>query len=313
MFFLIDDSGTATKDYSNFITTVTTGLVLDEGVKITDTIQNNEIYQVKALVANTSFSVSKPFTITESGKWNLGSLKDDDKRVNMTDNGFQKASKTIAFGGMNGNGTITTIALADTYQAVNLPTFGVNIVTEGFILSDPTAGVFTYVGLTPFQGFVSGSLGGLKTGATQDFRFAMSLNGSPPLFTAIGSTAITSVTQNPLTGTAIFNHAGTSPPIGSMAILDSFDQSNNYNRQGLVIASGATTFEVSDFLFTADDTGNFTVPIANYIPMEVKTTKVVIPLIFSADLRPGDTISMMVAEEGGTQSIIVADLTLGVF
>ncbi len=51
---------------------------------------------------------------------------------------------------------------------------------------------------------------------------------------------------------------------------------------------------------------------ANYIPMEVKTTKVNIPLEFSVSLVKGDTVQIMVAGDGTADDLTVTDLVFGI-
>lgn len=311
--FGINETGLADRIYREFTTTDTTGLGLGTAIKIFDTTSsaNNGTFNVRAIDLNSTFSVPATFILSETGKWNTDSLNETDPRVNLINNGQQRDSKTIALGAVNNHVGLTTIA-SDVFVPLDVSGFSPSIVTERFLNTDMTLGLFTYIGFSRFQGFLTGALAALKTGATQNYRFAMSLNGGIPLFNAISSTAIPSVALGSL-GRASFTHGGTPPPVGAFVTLQGFSPDSRYNTTGLVKASTATTFEVDGVLFAGTESGDYTANVANYVPMEVKTTKVVIPLLFSAILDPGETIQIMVAGEGTAQDLTVTDLGFGVF
>jgi len=190
--------------------------------------------------------------------------------------------------------------------------FVASVEIEAFSLTNATTGQFTFLGANRFQGFVNGVLSALKSGSTENYRFAMSLNGGIPLFNAITSTAITSVALG-AAGRASFVHAGTTPPVGSFVTTTGFTTVDQYNTRQLVKASTATTFELDGILFDVTDTGNYTAAEAVYVPMEVKTSKIVVPLLFSAILDPTDTIQIMVAGDGTANDLTVTDIVFGVF
>ncbi len=305
--------GNSTLQYRVFATSDTVNISNTTPINIKNTAQNNGGFIVRKVITNVSFAVPAAFNISESGDWDTDSLDETAVQVNLTNTGNQKESKQIALGSVNDNTTPTPIA-ADVYQEVVLNGFMQNIVTERFILTDAANGIFQYIGATPFQGFLTGALAAVKQGSAENYRFAMSFNSGVPLFSSITSTAITSVSDS--AGTARFAHAVTSPvlSIGSFAAITGFTGINvRYNQTGLVTFSNGTSFEIDGIDFIATGTGNFTATEANYIPMEVKSTKVVVPLLFSAQLRPGDTIQLMAAGVGTPTNLTVTDLGFGVF
>ena len=313
--FVADDTGTATRQYRVFTTTDTTGLLVGTPIKITDattSLSNNGRFVVRSLSIGNSFSVPGTFLTTDTGKWSTDSLTEADEHVVAFNNATQKDSEKIALGNINGNATLTTFASPNVYVPLNMTGFITSIETERFFAADSTTGLFTYNGLNRFQGFVSGALGALKSGATENYRFAMSLNGGIPVFTPTGAIDITSVTSG-LQGRARFVHAGVSPPVGAFATLSTFTPSSRYNTTQLVKFSTATEFELDGVLFVTNETGSYGVAAANFVPMEVKTSKIVIPLLFSAILDPGETIQIMVAGEGVTSSLTIVDFAMGVF
>ncbi len=103
------------------------------------------------------------------------------------------------------------------------------------------------------------------SGNTIDFVGTATLfdtTGSTGAFTvvadnSIAATAITSVTDN--SGVAVFNHAGTSPDLGSKVTISGFTTNTVYNTTGIVTLTTATTFEIDYVVFGSDETGSFLV------------------------------------------------------
>jgi len=265
------------------------------------------------------FSIQADFqgSTTETGDFTVKSLDETNIQVDVDRAGAQKSSKTIALGAVNSRATggpEETAITSNVFTVLNVSGFLDNIVVERFTLTNTTTAIFTYIGQNKFQGFLSGAVSAVKSGAEQSYRFAMSLNGGVPLFTAIASTAITSVIDSPTSpGTARFVHAGTSPPVGSIAITTGFTVDTLYNTRELVTFSDATNFELNGVRFTVTDTGNYTAAAANFVLMAVKSSEVTIPLLFMAQLETGDTIQIMVAGEGTAAVINITDFTFGVF
>ena len=313
--FFADELGVGSRSYSDIFVPDTSDIIVGDGVEISGTTLHNGEFQVKQIDPNVSFAIALPFPGADvSGTVTAGSLKEDNNRVDVSNSGEIKSSKSIALGNLNGS--VTTTSTSDgTFDVLNLSGFEEGLVTERFELTNAVTGTFTYQGANRFEGFLTGSLSALKSGSTRNYRFAMSLNGGEPLFNSIGSTAISSVITSPLNpGIARFVHALVpGPSVGSFVTLTGFTSNPNYNTTGLVIFADSTNFEVDQVTFGTTDTGNFTVAEANYVPMEVKTSKVIIPLLFSANLRPGDNIEIWVSGDGTSDTLTITDLTFGVF
>jgi len=313
--------GTWDREYTLMNSSDTSELRLGFGVEIQNSSDSfyDGVHTVHELVANVSFSIQADFqgSTSVTGDFTVKSLDETNIQVDVDRAGAQKSSKTIALGAVNSRATgmsEETAITSNTYTVLNVSGFIGNIVIERFQLTDTTLGIYTYTGQNKFQGFVSGAISAVKSGAEQSYRFAMSLNGGVPLFTAIASTAITSVIDSPTSpGTARFVHAGTSPPVGSIATTTGFTVDTLYNTRELVTFSDATNFELNGVAFSATDTGNYTAAAANFILMAVKSTEVTVPLLFMAQLETGDTIQIMVAGEGTGTNINITDFTFGVF
>lgn len=256
-------------------------------------------------VTNCSFSAVGGGDFTKAGSVNSTSIN-----FIFSDNPGQEDSRALAFGFTNANTTTTSIT-DGAYIAIDASTFVASPETERYTLDSATTAAFEYEGLEPFNGFLTGSLTAVKTISTENYRFTMSRNGIVPLFADIASTTITGVTDS--SGIASFTHAGTTPPIDTTVTISGFVTNTAYNQTDVIVtASSATTFEVSSIAFGSDETGSFTANQANYIPMEVKQTKVNIPLEFSVVLETGDTVQIMVAGDGTGNDLTITDLVFGI-
>jgi len=171
---------------SNSVRVIDAGHGLSTGQTLL--IQNSINYNQGSKIYNATtdnFQINAVFVVEIPGptvQWNTGSLVETDKRVNLQNSGAQKPSMNIAFGVVNDNATATTIAAADTYQALDISGFTSNGVTERWTLTDATAGIFRYDGQNPFVGRVAANITIVKTGSTETFDFATSLNGAIPTF-----------------------------------------------------------------------------------------------------------------------------------
>jgi len=85
----------------------------------------------------------------------------------------------------------------------------------------------------------------------------------------ITSTSITSVTDNG--GIAVFNHAGTSPPVDSLVTITGFITNTTYNGSFRITLSTATTFETG-VAFGTNETGDYTaqVVISGYASFQLE-------------------------------------------
>ncbi len=97
----------------------------------------------------------------------------------------------------------------------------------------------------------SGGIGLFDTSGTAPTAFTAVADNS------IGATAITSVTDS--SGVATFNHAGTSPLLGSTVTISGFTTNTAYNKTAPVTATTATTFQVDFIAFGTDETGSYLV------------------------------------------------------
>jgi len=178
-------SDEATGDFQSDSSTVTStahGQSEGQSLLITGTITYNGGYAIYNVQTNT-FQINRIFQGAETtGTWDTGSLTQTDKRVDLKDCGGQQDSMNVAFGGMNANATATVIASADTYQPLDLNTVVVEPLTEGWILIDPTEGVFLYDGANPVSGALLASITCFKSGSTELYRFTDSINGVIPTF-----------------------------------------------------------------------------------------------------------------------------------
>ena len=310
-------SGNWDREYTVINSSDTSELRIGFGVELFNSSVSfyDGFHTVLELIDNVSFSIQADFqgVTSVTGDYTVKSLDETNIQVDVDRAGRQKSSKSIALGAVNSH-VGTTGTLDGSYVAMNVAGFLDNIVLERFTLSNSVIGEFTYTGQNPFQGFITGALAATKSGSARNYRFAMSFNGGIPLFNAIAGGIILTV-ESGTNGRARFNHALTTPPIGSIVNISNFAVNLNYNGRFLVVFSNPTQFECKNVLFGTDEasTGNFSVPQANYIPMEVKTAKVVVPLIFMAQLETGDTISIMVAGDGTPDFLTVTDLGYGVF
>lgn len=229
--FVIDETGNSIAPRAT-VTSAGHSQTLDTAVLIEQTLNFDAGYLVKNPLTNT-FVIWLPFLfpgVETTGTWNAGSLNETDKRMNVRDSGKQKDSMNVAFGGMNANAGATTIALVDTYQAMDFNTMVEDPTSERWALIDATNGIFRYEGLNPVTGTLVASITVVKTGSTEVYRFTDSKNGVIPVF-------------------------------GSKA----------------------------------------------YVPIEVKTTQVSGTLIRPISVVPGDTIQVMGAGQGTTNSVTITD------
>ena len=183
--FVIDEMNVG--DFSGDTATVTSaahGQGNGQILSIEDTINFNRGYTIYNALTNT-FRIDLPSAfpgVETAGTWNTGSLTQTDKKVDVSQSGQQQDSMNVAFGGMNANAGATTIASADTYQAMDFNTMVLDPTTEGWTLIDPLAGIFRYDGLNPVTGSLIASITVVKSGATRIFRFTDSKNGAIPVF-----------------------------------------------------------------------------------------------------------------------------------
>lgn len=136
----------------------------------------------------------------------------------------------------------------DLYQVVS---------TDLIKITNTTTGAFIVIGTIPGNAVIETAIG-----FNDAVIVVKAVAGD--IFTLSNSTtqiAITGVTDNG--GIASFTHAGTTPAVGNTVTLSSFVVNTAYNITGIVTASTATTFEISSISFGSDETGQFTLVLAN--------------------------------------------------
>ena len=165
------------------VTSVSHGLVRDQTTTIAGTTSYNQTSQILQIVDNDNFDISVAF-VADDATGTASATSQDEKTPGVVAvlNGKAKNSRTIGVGEMNGNATVTTIALADTYQAIDLSTVVENAISERFTLTDATAGIFTYNGEQTFIGTLTAVPTAIKSGTTEIYRHTVSINGAIPVF-----------------------------------------------------------------------------------------------------------------------------------
>ena len=163
-------------------TSIAHKLVRDQTNTISGTTNYNGTTQVLQIVDNDNFIIPVAFVATETGTVDATSKNQTSIGITAVLNGEATDSRAIGFGEMNNNATVTTIAAASTYQAINVSGIVENIVSERFTLTDATAGVFTYNGKKTFIGTIVATPSAIKSGATEVYRFTTSVNGAIPVF-----------------------------------------------------------------------------------------------------------------------------------
>ena len=229
-------SGTGTIQITRVTTTSDHPMAVGETQTITGTTSYNSTTKILFNPADDAFEIPVAFVADDAtGTVASTSKNKTDVGVTVSSNGIQPDSLILGFGSMNGNATATVIAFPSVYQAVDVSGITDDGVTERFELTDATAGVYTYRGLKPISARAAADVTATKTGSTDLYRFASSVNGAIPVFAS-----------------------------------------------------------------------------ASYAPMEVKTTKVTVPVDGFVPMVTGDTIQVMVAGDGHSDNITITDIVVQV-
>lgn len=196
--FSVTDTGSYTSDVIRF-SDVAHGLVVDEGIEVvtTDvTLGYNTGYRVIAVQSDFIF-VNGVFTSTDTGTWSADSLTEELEPMLVVSNAGLASSAATFFGSLNGNVATTTIT-DGTYAAINVTGLVVEA-SQRFDLTDAVAGVWTYQGSAAASGQLEVQLSLAKSGASAEYRFALSINGAVPVFaTAFHFPAAISSTRSQL-------------------------------------------------------------------------------------------------------------------
>jgi len=168
------------------ITSSAHGLAVGDAVNITDSLDSND-YDGPATVIDVfdvnTFQINRTFVATDTGaNWNTDSL--DQNAVNTkfgANTGVPDSSSRVGII-MNTNGSLTTV-VDGTYGPIVLTNLLVNpAVAARFRTIDLAAGIFRYVGLDPVTFSANAAFNVVKSGSTEAYRLAASINGVPPVF-----------------------------------------------------------------------------------------------------------------------------------
>lgn len=235
--FVADDAtGSVTSIRRALTLTGGHGITTGNSLKIINTnFYNGFVIAIQVVSDVITVNGDATFVATETGAIERNvSLDQTDQRVIAENNFGFPDSRTLSFGAVNSNTTLTSIS-DGSYSSINLNGFTDSGISERFRLVNATLGIWKYIAPEPFNGFLSGSLSAIKTGSTANYRFAMSTNSVAPTFAT-----------------------------------------------------------------------------ANYVPMEVKTTKINIAIEFSVSLTNNDTIQLMSAGDGTANDLTVTDVIFGI-
>ena len=157
------------------------GISTGNNLKIIDSNFYNG-FETALNIATNVLTVNGTFVGTDTGsvKRQL-SVDQTDKRVQAFSNLGLADSQTLAFGSVNDNTTATNIT-DGTYNNLTVPTFTINQITERLRLINAGEAKWEYISNEPFNGLLTGSLSALKSGSTENYKFAMSTNSVIPDF-----------------------------------------------------------------------------------------------------------------------------------
>ena len=166
------------------MTTVTyagTKLVEDQTVTVSGTTNYNGTFN-PIFVDDNTFTVPVDFVANDAAGTVVATPNNERSiGVNATSNGHSPESRAIAFGAMNAN-INTTSVIDGTYVPIDVTGTVEVPVTERFTLTAPANGVFTYNGDRNTTVTILAIVSATKSGSTEDYRFAVSINGAAPVF-----------------------------------------------------------------------------------------------------------------------------------
>jgi len=168
------------------VTSTNHRLVRDQTNTISGTTSYDGTRKLLDIVDDNNFLIPAAF-IADDATGTVAATSGDEKTPEITSvvNGQAPNSRTIGFGQMNGNATVTTVALSNTYQAMDVSTVTNNTVSQRFTLIDAVEGVYRYDGVKQITATIIGLVSGFKSGSTANYRFAISINGAIPAFGSV--------------------------------------------------------------------------------------------------------------------------------
>jgi len=129
--------------------------------------------------ANT-FEINGTFVATSTGDWNTNSLTNESVGTAFSGNTGIASSNVLANFLLNNNSTATVIASPDTYQAIDITSGSFISSTQRIKLIDTVAAIYKYIDNETISIPSSIILHASKTGSTQRYDFAISINGGVP-------------------------------------------------------------------------------------------------------------------------------------
>lgn len=286
------------------VTSVNHNFILNEQITIAETVNYNGATVANYIQSNNSYQIPVAFVSGEI----VGTATGDPKThasagVTSRLNGEAEESTRIASGSANGNTGGTTFSSADIYIGINFGTVtNDSVITERFTLTNDTIGLYQYNDPRPITVRVDATLWVSKTGAAQNYRFALDKNADAPMFT----TSITSVTDS--SGLARFNFtSGPDVAVGQKLVVKDFAVNTDYNGEFIVTAAAATYFETGVAFGSDEAVGLSETP---YSTIEVKTTSVMTQFTEFMDIVENDTLRIRIAPDGHTEPCTATDLKL---
>lgn len=128
-------------------------------------------------VTVTGYDVIHVFSgATDTGSWLVNSLNQKDIKILSDRN--EGVTDSVSIGGffVNDNSILTTIALADTFQDVDLTGSVASSNIEEWELTDVVSGELTYIGLKSFEGILIATINGVSASGTNIYKFAVAIN-----------------------------------------------------------------------------------------------------------------------------------------
>ncbi len=148
-----------------------------DGVLITNTANYNGGFTAFNISGST-FQISKAFTITETGNYNLSSLDQTDPRISVSNVDDVPSSKNIGSVHVTGNAIATVINTQAIFEDLNYGTALKSSNIEEWQLINTVNGELRYEGLEEFRGSAIVAISATSAGGTQTFDFRLVLNGS---------------------------------------------------------------------------------------------------------------------------------------
>ncbi|KKN03306.1 hypothetical protein LCGC14_1108990 [marine sediment metagenome] len=250
---------------------------------------------------NGTFTITK---ITSTTEYEISSIT-----FTATDTGNSRLKEILATtSGVHGLSVGDTLSIIDTvdynagYHVISTPQT-TNFVVSAIFINTET-GTFDTGSLTEASKYIDvQSSGSQKDSKSEAFG---RVNGNSTATTITDGTYaainVTGFTDNAVTSRFVLTNAS--------AGIYRYDGLNPISGRFVPNISATKTGSTANYRFALSIDGAIPVfATAEYQPMEVKTTKVTIPVIFPFTLTPGQTIQLMVAGDGTGDTLTITDLS----